>query len=384
MSAEKVRLGIIGVGGMGSGHCESAKKVDEMELTAVADVDEDRAKEIGEQYGARHFDNSGDLLDSGMVDAVLIATPHYSHPPLAIDAFERGIHVLSEKPLGAEVGNVDRMLAAAERSGKVFGVMFQVRTSPEVCKARQVLESGELGEIMRTMLLLPAFRSQAYYDSGTWRATWAGEGGGVLTNQAPHSLDVLTLLGGVPRRVLGRTATLGHDIEVEDCAEALLEYENGARGYIYASTCEPGAGSGVEIVGDKGKLQLREGGFALQKFDPPAKEYSVTTDSMWGSPRIEHVEVELPETEAGHHVIMRNFARAILYGEELIAPGADGMKSLEVANAIYLSSYGGGWVDIPVDREAFHELMESLRKTSSFTGEMKSRRETDPHAQSRR
>lgn len=379
MAGEKVRLGVIGVGGMGAGHCVNAKKLEEVQLTAVADIDAARAKEIGEQYGVPYFERHRDMLAQDMVDAVVIATPHYFHPPIAIDAFEAGLHVLSEKPIGVSVSMAERMIEAAEKSGKVFAVMFQMRTEPAVRKARELVEAGELGEIKRTLLISPEFRSQAYYDSGGWRATWKGEGGGPLMNQGPHIMDMFTLLGGMPSRVTGWTKTLIHDIEVEDHAEATLEYPNGATGYVYISTCEVRPGQLIEIVGDKGKLRYVDGEMHLYRNQPPVSEFNRTNTEPWGTPKVVEVELELPESESGHGAVLRNFARAILYGEELISPGADGIKSLELANAIMLSSHKGEPVDIPVDRQEFDDLIDHLRSTSTFKKKrVKPKRQMDP------
>jgi len=379
MAGEKVRVAVIGVGGMGLGHCNSCQKVEEVELTAVADMALDRAKEIGEQFGVPYFNDHKDLLAENLADAAIVATPHYFHPTVAIDAFDAGLHVLSEKPIAVRVGMAERMIKAAESSGKVFSVMYQMRTTAAVKKARELVEGSALGEITRTLLISPSFRSQAYYDSGTWRATWAGEGGGVLLNQAPHIMDVFTMLAGLPAKVTGRCETRMHNIEVEDHAEALLEYENGASGYFYTSTCEVGPGGLLEIVGDRGKLQLRDSELCFWRYEPPVSEYNRTSTEMWGAPKAEKVELELEECESGHAVILRNFARAILYGEELIAPGAEGINSLELANAIILSSHKGEPVEIPIDRGEYHELIDFLSQTSTFKKAAKEvKRVTDP------
>ena len=371
-------MGVIGVGGMGSGHCKTVQEIEELELAAVADVNAGRAASVGEEYGVPHFTSGGELIGSGLADAVLIATPHYFHPALAIEAFEAGLHVLSEKPIGVRIGAVERMVEAAGASGKVFSVMFQMRALPHVKKARALVEAGEVGPITRTLLVSPEFRSQAYYDSGTWRATWAGEGGGVLLNQAPHVMDVFCLLGGLPSKVNGRCARRMHQIEVEDHAEAVLEYADGAGGYFYTSTCERGPRR-IEIVGDKGKLCLAGSELRFWRFEPPVSEFNATNTEMWGSPKVEEVELELEECETGHKAIMRNFARAILHGEELLSPGEVGAASLELANAIILSSHKGQPVDVPIDREEYDELIEELRGTSSFKGEWdESRSVTDP------
>jgi len=380
MSEKKVRIAIVGVGGMGSAHCEIlAKRPEEVELEAVCDIDPKRAEEVGKKYGVPHFTRHEDLFASGLADAVLIATPHYFHPTIAIDAFKAGLHVLSEKPIAVSVDMAERMIKAAKKSGKVFGVMFQMRTLPAIRKARELIDAGELGEIKRTLLVSPDFRSQAYYDSGDWRATWAGEGGGVTMNQAPHIMDVFTLLGGMPSKVTGTARTILHDIEVEDEAEALLEYPNGAVGYFYVSTCEPGPGQLVEIFGDKGKLRYQDGEMSFYRYGPGVSEFSRTNTQMWGGPKAEKVELQLPQCESGHGTVTRNFARAILYGEPLLAPGAEGIRSLELANAILLSSRKGKPVSIPINRRAFANLLKQLRATSKYMKKVvEVKRETDP------
>jgi len=378
MSEERVRLAVVGVGGMGSGHCGVVQDIEEIELVAVSDILPERAREIGERHDVPFFTDHRELIGAGLADALLVATPHYFHPPVAIDAFEAGLHVLSEKPIGVRIGDAERMVEAARKSGKVFCVMFQMRSEPDVTKARELVEAGALGQVRRTLLISPEFRSQAYYDSGSWRATWGGEGGGVLLNQAPHIMDVFVMLGGLPSRVHGRCATLLHEIEVEDQAEAMLEYANGAAGYFYVSTCEVGPRV-LEIVGDKGRLRMEGGRLRLWRFEPEVVQFNRTNTEMWGSPKAEEVALEIEEREAGHRVILRNFARAILHGEELLAPGEVGLGSLELANAIILSSYKGEPVQLPIDRQEYAALVDGLRAKSKFQDDWSATKsETDP------
>jgi len=379
MSGEKVRVAVVGVGGMGSNHTSTCSELEEFEVVATVDVRPDRAREIAEQHGVPNwFDSHVALLEAEIADAVIIATPHYFHPTIAIDAFEHGLHVLSEKPIGVRIGMAEKMVEAAEASGKVFAVMFQMRSHAAIKKAKELVEAGEIGDIKRTLLVSPEFRSQAYYDSGTWRATWGGEGGGVLLNQAPHIMDVFTMLGGMPKTVSGRCETLMHDIEVEDHAEAMLEYEGGGAGYFYVSTCEIGQRT-IEIVGDKGKLRIEGSDLKFWRFEPPVTEFNETNTEMWGKPTVTPVELEIEPCESGHRVILRNFAHAILDGEPLLSPGEVGLKSLELADAITLSSHKGEPVDIPIDRQEFHELIDYLRSTSSFKDEWgETHVETDP------
>lgn len=379
MSSEKVRVAVIGVGGMGYTHARMSSELEEFELVALADINPDRAREMGEEWECPHYTSHEELLENEELDAVTIATPHYFHPPIAIDGFAAGLHVLSEKPIGVRVGEAEKMGEAARKAGKLFAVMFQARTRPEIRKARELIENGELGELKRSLLVAPCFRSQAYYDSGTWRATWAGEGGGVMMNQAPHSMDLFTLLGGMPSRVRGRCATLMHEIEVEDHAEGMLEYENGACGYVYMSTCEAGP-TVLEFVGDKGRLRIEGGELSFWRYSPAVSEFNRENTEMWGRPDIEQVELELPECESGHRELMRNFGRAILDGEPLVAPGEEGLKSLELANAITLSAHKGEPVDFPISRTEFSDLIDYLRSTSSFEEDWAATKaESDPN-----
>jgi len=361
---DKVRIGVIGVGGMGQGHCAYMNQLDVGELTAVSDAVSEVAQEVGETYKVPYFSKPVDLMDSGLVDAVLIATPHYFHPPIAIDAFKRGLHVLSEKPIAVSVKEAARMIRAAERSGKVFAVMFQHRAGPILRTAKQLIADGKVGDLIRTNAIMGMYRSQAYYDSGGWRATWKGEGGGVLLNQAPHGLDLFTWLAGMPKTVTARTRTRAHQIEVEDEAFALLEYPNGAHGYVFAGVIESPQTSRMEICGDRGKILLDEQGLRCWEVPQTVSRFTRENREMWAAPEVKLVRVMPNEKEPGHIAITRNFCRAILYGEELISPGVEGMWSLELANAMILSSYRGKTVKVPVNRGEYEELLEELKAKS--------------------
>lgn len=375
---EKVRFGVIGTGGMGSGHCRTMEEIEEAQLTAVCDIAEDVARSVGEKYGVPWYTDAGELLDSGLVDAVIIATPHYFHPPIAIEAFKRSIHVLSEKPIAVTVSAADAMIQAAEASGCKFGVMYQMRSSGRMQLARRIVEEGRLGEIYRTLMVMGWYRSQAYYDSGGWRATWTGEGGGVLINQAPHSLDLFTWLGGMPSRLTGSTRTRRHQIEVEDEAFAVLEYANGAHGYLYASTIEAPGDDRLELCGDRGKLILTGSNIDFYELKTPIGQHVREATEMWSSPEAVKVPLEVPEGGGGHADITRNFARAILHGEPLIAPGKEGINAVEMINAIILSGHTGKSVDLPVDRPAYDALLEQLKAQSRGKQVVKEQRITDP------
>ena len=382
---KKVRFGVVGTGGMGSGHCSIMGQIPEAHLAAICDINPAATAELAAKYGIPAFTSHKELLDSGLVDAVIIATPHYFHPPIAIDAFERGIHVLSEKPLGVTVSAVDAMLAAAKnanaKSGVKFGAMFQMRAEPQNQAAKQIVASGQLGEIYRTNLVMGWYRSQAYYDSGGWRATWAGEGGGVLINQAPHFLDLFTWLGGLPTKLTGQVRTRLHNIEVEDEAFATLEYANGAHGYIYASTTEVPTHTMLEICGDRGKIVLH--GNSLQHFsiDGSVRVFTTANTQMWGNPTVTETPVELPPVPVpgGHGAITQNFARAILHGDPLIAPGEEGLNAVELIDGIILSGKRGKTVSLPVDRAEYDGLIETLKASSQAKAVVAEQRVTDPN-----
>ncbi|HET6387651.1 MAG TPA: Gfo/Idh/MocA family oxidoreductase [Armatimonadota bacterium] len=375
---DRVRCGIIGVGGMGSGHVRIIPSLEEVELTAVSDANNEVCQSVASKAGVPGFNDYKELLDSGLVDMVLIATPHYFHPPIAIDAFDRGIHVLSEKPIAVTVSQAGNMIAAAKRSGKQFGVMYQMRSEAVNQAVHKVIQDGGLGEIYRTALIMGWYRSQAYYDSGGWRATWAGEGGGVLINQAPHMLDLFTWLAGLPSRITAQTRTRLHDIEVEDEAFAMLEYANGAHGYLYASTTEAPGQDRIEICGDMGKLVLHGGKATYWKLDSSIKEFTRSSTEMWSGPKAREVEVEIVPREQGHGAITRNFARSILYGEPLIAPGEEGLNAVEMIDGIILSGKTGEPVSVPVDRPRYDRLIEELKAGSREKASVKEQRVTDP------
>ena len=375
---DRVRCGVIGTGGMGMGHVNILPKIEEAELTCVCDINPDAAQSAGEKGGVPTYTDPLQLLDSGLADMVIIATPHYFHPTIAVEAFKRGIHVLSEKPVSVTVSQADAMIAAAKESGKKFGVMYQMRSQGRNQAARRLVEEGRLGEVYRTSLIMGWFRSQAYYNSGTWRATWTGEGGGVLINQAPHFLDLFTWLGGLPATINGQVRTRLHDIEVEDEAFALLEYSNGATGYLYASTTEAPSAERIEICGDKGKLVLDGSSLRFWELDRGIRNYSENVENMWGGPSAKEVPVEFENRGGGHDDITRNFARSILFDEPLIAPGEEGLNAVEMIDGIILSGKRGKTVSVPVDRAEYDALIEELKSGSQEKSQVKELRVTDP------
>jgi len=373
-----VRFGVVGAGGMGIGHCQSLKKMDHARLTAVCDVNFAAAEKAAQTFGVEAFDDHRKLIKSGLCDAVLIATPHPFHPQTAIDCMNAGLHVISEKPLSERVSTAEEMARAARKNGVAFAVMFQRRFEPAILKAMELIRGGRIGEIYRTALFSNEFRSQRYYDSGSWRATWRGEGGGVMMNQSPHVIDLFIQMAGMPSEVLGMTATRMHRIEVEDQAEAILRYPNGGIGYLYCSTIEAGPGQTIEIFGDKGKLILRDDKLSFYRFPTPIRK-AIKTVVKWDHNEAIEEPLKLGQKPVGHTCVVANFVRHLLHGEKLVTPGESGIASLELANAITLSSFEKRWVKIPISRRKYDKLLNSLRRNSKFIkGKVREECTTDP------
>lgn len=375
-----LRFGVVGTGGMGSGHCHALQKLENARLAAVCDIDAATAARVGQEFGVPSFTDHRALIKAGLCDIVMVATPHPVHPIVAIDCMKAGLHVISEKPLSERISTAEKMVKTAQQCKVVFAVMFQRRFEPVMAKAMEIARSGELGEVYRTLMISPEFRNQFYYDSGTWRATWNGEGGGVTMNQSPHILDLFVQIGGKPSEVFGDVATRMHRIEVEDQAFVLLKYPNGAIGYLYCSTNEAGPGQTIEVFGEKGKLIYRDGKLSLTRFTPGIKAHIKGADSMWSGPQCEEVPLEIPEEEIGHIRVLRNVVRHILFKEPLRVAGETGLASLELANAITLSSFEKRWVKLPLSRKKYDDLLARLRRDSTFVKtNVKVQRVTDPH-----
>jgi len=392
-----LRFGIIGAGGMGQGYCRIMRTIPHARLAAVCDVNRAAAEEAGRTFGVPSFTSHRELIKAQVCDVVAIVTPHPFHYQPALDCMNAGLHVISEKPLSERVSTADRMVATAKKNGVVFAVMFQLRLEPVIAKARELIQSGQLGEIYRATLMVLEYRNQCYYNSGTWRATWKGEGGGVMMNQAPHMMDIFVQFCGLPSAVFGRTCTRMHDIEVEDQAEALLAFPNGGTGYLYCSTCETAPGQLIELFGDKGKLVLRDNeDLSFYSFHTGIRKHINTCKDMWAKPKIFPVPLNIPRTHSsyenyeaplqvmpeeqpGHAKVLNNVVRHILFKEKLATPGSSGVGSLELANAVTLSSHEGRWVKLPISRLKYDALLNRLQRESKFEKKtVKVRRAADP------
>jgi len=368
---DQVRIGIIGFGGMGSSHGNylSQGKVNGATLTAVCDVDPARLDAARAMCGAgiQTFDSAGALFAAGVVDAVMIATPHYFHPPIAVQAFEHGCHVLSEKPAGVYTRQVREMNEAAVKSGRVFGVMFNQRTLGTFQKMRDLVQSGEIGEMRRVVYQITNwFRPQAYYDSGGWRATWAGEGGGVLANQCPHNIDLWQWICGMPARVrafcyFGKY----HEIEVEDDVTAYVEYPNGATGVFITTTGEAPGTNRFEITGDRGKLLLENDTLTFWRTRESVAEFLRNSQEHFTKP--ECWKCDIPTRGGGGHAeITQNWVNAIRTGAPLLARGEEGIKGVQISNAMHLSAWTDQWVNLPVDEDRYYAKLQEKIQTSTF------------------
>ncbi len=379
---EKVRVGVIGFGNMGSAHAKHIYDglIDGMELVAVCDIDEAKREKAKNAFdNVRVFASHKELLDSNITDAVIIATPHYFHCPIAIDAFNAGQHVLSEKPAGVYTKQIEEMNEAAKKANKVFAVMFNQRTNELFKKAHDMVQAGELGELKRMVWIITNwYRTQHYYDSGSWRATWAGEGGGVLLNQAPHNLDIWQWICGLPKRVRGFCSVAKyHHIEVEDDATIYAEYENGATGIFITSTGEAPGTNRLEIGGTKGKLVIENGKMTVTKLLVDERDFCFDCEDNFASIPAETEIIEQTEKETAHMGILQNFANAILHGEALISPGFEGIKEVQISNAAYLSSWKDKWVEIPVDADEYYEELQKKAETSKLHEGIKNDKHAD-------
>jgi predicted dehydrogenase len=361
---EPVRFGVIGVGGMGGNHARSFKNIEEATLVAVADVSAETANSVAAETGATAFATAEELIEKGNVEAIIIATPHFFHPPVAEFAAKHGVHVLSEKPIAVTVSSADGMIEACEKGGVMLGVVFQQRLEAVRVHIKAMVDSGVLGKIHRISMTAPWYRTQAYYNKGAWRGTWKGEGGGILMNQAPHSLDqFIWLAGRAPLNVQGIALTRLHDIEVESSAQAICDFGDGMTGYFYASTAEVPSGERLEIAGDKGVLSLDGRTLRFYELETPISEHLPTAPGGFDTPKGEWKTIEYETTGGGHADVTRAFARAVRAGDPslMVADGQDGLRAVELANSILLAGYSRQQVSLPLDRQKYDSMLTQLQ-----------------------
>jgi UDP-N-acetyl-2-amino-2-deoxyglucuronate dehydrogenase len=357
-----MRYAIIGcAAGIVPTHMRALAQLPSAQIVGVSDISAERGAPRAAEAGCPFFVDHRALLAELRPDVAVICTPHPFHAPIALDCFAAGAHVLVEKPMAVEVAEADTMIAAAEAAGCILAVNFQQRFRPAIEYLRQLIDSGELGALLRVLCVEPWFRPAAYYRSATWRGTWAGEGGGVLMNQAPHTLDLLCYLAGMPTKVWGWTRTVAHAIETEDSAQAMLGFANGAAGYLNINTVEAGLQRRLEIVGDRMSVVLAGDQLTIYRVTPALSEYRATSTELFGSPQVAAETIAAPGDGGGHLAVYQDLQAAIGAGRAPRCDGRAGRMSLELASAIIMSSYSDRAVALPLDRAAYSALLADLR-----------------------
>lgn len=361
---DTIRVACVGVGGMGYNHVKAVTEIEGAKLVAVCDINEATAKRVGDEFHVPGYTNHKKMIAETGLDAVTIATPHPLHAPVAIDAMNAKKHVFTEKPMASTISDCDRMIAAAKKNRVRLSVMYQQRTIPVNHEARRLITSGEIGKLVRVNMVATGMRTQAYYNSAAWRGTWEFEGGGVLLNQAPHQIDLLIWLVGLPKRVTGLVSTFAHKIEVEDAASALLEYPNGAHGSIQVSTVESPGATRYEIAGTKAKLLLEGGKLRMAILEQPSDVFIRKSKEMWASVKAEWKDVEIPPATWGHpgsvRAMIEDFVVSLREDRPSLCPGVDGRKSVELADAIIMSSVLGKTLDLPLSAAQYDKVLKRL------------------------
>jgi len=356
---KEVRFGVSGLGNMGSSHARNILegKVPRAVLGAVCDS---KSETTARFSGTPSFTENDAMIRSGLIDAILIATPHFSHTSIGIAALEAGLHVLIEKPISVHKADCERLIAAYKPGRQVFAAMFNQRTDPLYAKVRELIHNGELGPVRRIQWTVTNwFRTQAYYGSGGWRATWAGEGGGVLLNQCPHNLDLWQWLFGMPDKVRA-FARMGryHAIEVEDDVTAYFEYANGTHGVFITSTGEAPGTNRLEIAAEQGRLVVENDLISFTRNEVPMTKFSQTSTGAFDTPPKRDVSIPTKDRGTQHIGIMKNFVEAILDGVPLLAPATEGIHSVELANAMLLSSFENETVLLPLDSSRYDSFLQ--------------------------
>lgn len=368
--SKKLRFGVVGMGFIGRIHAKAIVAGKETALGAVADAVAPAARRAAEDFNVPGYSDPQRMFESGLIDAVIVATPHYLHPPLTIRAARCGLHVLCEKPLAVTIGAARAMVDECRKQKVALGSMLQMRTHGIMRKMKQLVDGGALGRLLRvSMICTNWYRTQAYYDSGTWRGTWEGEGGGILLNQAPHNLDLFQWIGGMPKAVSAITTTRVHKIEVENTANLIFDYGNGCMGSFYATTAELPGQNQFMIVGDKASLVAEGKSLRMAKLSRPLSKHAFECKESVADnvvpPSCTWSDVEYKEiTNDPRAETIRAFAAHMLHGKPMVASGADGLAELEISNAAYVSADQGRRIDLPVNAAAVDKLLDRLARQS--------------------
>lgn len=358
-----IRTAVIGVGNMGSRYASiiqdgQAKGMELAAITRVRGAYREKLRPSIEK-GVPVYESADELfeeVENGKLklDAVIIATPHYAHEELAVRAFNNGLHVLCDKPSGVYSRQARLMEEAADRSGKVFSMVFNQRTLPVYMKLKEIIFSGRYGTLKRVnWIVTDWYRPEQYYKSSSWHATWDKDGGGVLLNQCPHNLDILQWICGNPIRVQGFCHEgRFHDIEVEDDVTAYLEWENGATGTFITSTGDAPGMNRLEISLEEALIVCENGniriGELMQEMGGREADYRRESTDYFRKIKGTWTELQTEKEEHPYEKVIQGFADEINGTGKSIADGREGRKSLLLSNAIYLSSWEKRMVDLPV------------------------------------
>ncbi len=342
MDGDKVEFALLGTGNIAGKYVVAVNNVPNASITAVVSRTMPRAGEFAHKHGISHFSDSLESLAPKVdFDAVIIATPSGLHADGAIRAAKLKKHVLCEKPLDITLEKIDAMTATCESAGVKLGCAFQHRTADHNKAAYEAVRSGKLGKIYIANSFLKKYRGQDYYDSAAWRGTWHLDGGGPFIQQAAHTLDLMVWMMGRAKSVFARTATVAHDIEVEDMGHAIVEYENGAQGVLEASTViKPGYPNKIEIHGEKGSIILTDSevvDWSVEGLEAPqlgrVSDASGVTDPMAIGTQ-------------GHERIITDFVEAVKHDREPMIPPASARLSVELILALYESARIGKGVQL--------------------------------------
>lgn len=365
---DSVRLGIVGLGNMGKAHLHNirAGKVPGLRVTALCESVGTLPPLVD---GESPFTDSSEMIHSGRIDAILICTPHFSHTTIGIEALKSGLHVLVEKPISVHKADCERLIAAHTDKKKIFAAMFNMRTSACFKKVKDLIDSGEVGQVRRIHWEVTNwFRTNYYYATGGWRGTWKGEGGGVLMNQCPHNLDLFQWLFGMPQLVRG-FCQFGrfHEIEVEDDVTAFMKYDNGTTATFVTSTGEAPGKNCLEICGENGRLTVTDNSrIHFQRLRAPMSKFCMEAEAAFAMPEVWHMDIPVAESGGQHVEILQNFTNAILKGEKLLSPAEEGIRSVELANAILLSTWQGEVIELPMSAADYERILIEKGEKSTF------------------
>ncbi|MGY0413319.1 Gfo/Idh/MocA family protein [Staphylococcus sp. mip270_02] len=377
-----IRLGIIGLGAQGNTYADfiNENKVKNVVIGAICDIDPDKKALATEKYPNTPFYNDYiDLLESGDVDAVVTTVPHYLHTEIGKAALNRDIHALLEKPADIYAEKVKEISdLAASKPELTFGIFFNQRTNPLYQKVKALIDDGDIGQIRRTNWIITTWwRPQAYYDQSSWRATWNGEGGGVLVNQAPHQIDLMQWLCGLPEKVYANVKYgYQRNLNVDDDVTTVLDYGNGATGVFITCTHDIIGTDRLEITGDKGKILVEDSKkITIKRLKQSENEMNETmtwaevAEIFKGDGMGDIYETDTFEFDSvwgeQHINVLENFAANIIDDTPLIAPGSDGIHGVNFVNAIYLSSWSGKEVTLPVDPTEFKNALQHKINTEN-------------------